>query len=255
MPKIPMPEKKNLNKEELLYVSDAALLDLADLLRSQSDLSASFSEPNMKVALASGFLGNYVSRLDFSQLIDHLVNQGFLFRYEDKFAGAFYEVANEVFVHVDEEAQKSDTLYGLMRRFGSELMSKALHTIFSTDESLSGKIETNHSSDAVPAANRFVSVNHNSVHFENTVKALDEFIEKAPTDNSFCDLVVSDDDRAVIMSEALTLKSMLVAPKLNPNTVTAIAFAFLWLAENLAGGIIGELAAAIYKGAMALVGG
>lgn len=235
------------------YVFDAALNDLVIGDRGGVlNVGHTFSEAQLFATLSHNYLKDYVTKEDIIEISERFVALGFVKRHSDEFAGDYFELtehAHNLFAEKIKDGPLANA-----RKFGARWLADAIHNILSERDQIEPQVVTDDIASEIPAADRFVSVEHNQPEYADTLKAIDDFIEKAPTDNLFCDLVVSEDDRAVIMSEAITLKNLIEAPKVNPNTVTALGFGFLWLAENLAGGLIGELAAVIYKGVMALIG-
>ena len=102
-----------------------------------------------------------------------------------------------------------------------------------------------HSQKSVPAADRFVTLNHNSADYISAVQALRDIRTKAPTDNEFCDLVADENDRALIYSEIDSAITLLASLKVRAEAFDKNSYlvrTLTWLADKLVGNAIGQLA-------------
>jgi len=104
----------------------------------------------------------------------------------------------------------------------------------------------------VPAADRFVDLNHNSAAYREAVEALKKAEEAVSEANDYDDL----DDRELRVAEISATRRLLQSTRVRVAAITMVAGPTLtWLAEKFAGGVIGQLASAAWKAIGQLLGG
>jgi hypothetical protein len=96
----------------------------------------------------------------------------------------------------------------------------------------------------IPATDRVVHLNHNSAAYEETIGAIEETEKAISIANDYDDL----QDKEQRLAELSAARRLLASTRVRVGAVTAIAGPVLgWLAENFAGGIIGQLASTAWK--------
>lgn len=108
--------------------------------------------------------------------------------------------------------------------------------------------------DRIPAADRFVAVNHNSDDYLVAKKAIQDLAEAVRGSN---DLFANPDERLLVVSEIEAVVSYLTHAKIRAAYVwsaTRLPAVIGWLAKEAGSGIIRDFATKAIKALLALVG-
>ncbi len=105
----------------------------------------------------------------------------------------------------------------------------------------------------IPAADRFVNLNHNTTDRDTAVSAFetlaDALMTQAPND-----LFATADQRLLVVSELRYTVGLLRLPEIRVGRLAACSPLLVWLADRAAGGVIGDLAMAALKALAPLIG-
>lgn len=117
------------------------------------------------------------------------------------------------------------------------LLSRARSTMIG-----GGATEPDTDINAVPAADRFVGIDHNSTEFQEAGKALEELVAEVRGSN---ELSVNAEDRACILSEVQSLRELIKLPRVRVSVIvdaTRESGILGWLAKEIGSGVIKALA-------------
>lgn len=102
-----------------------------------------------------------------------------------------------------------------------------------------------------PASDRIVSLDHNSAPYRAAYKSIGEVIGKLEGVNDYAD----QDDRQQRLAELKAGQELLKGPRVRSDAIRAVLLTgLIWLADNFAGGIIGDLAQQAIKLLLTLLG-
>ncbi|MES2916362.1 MAG: hypothetical protein V4753_14690 [Pseudomonadota bacterium] len=102
----------------------------------------------------------------------------------------------------------------------------------------------------IPAADRVVALDHNSRGYTEAIQKIADLEEALRASNA-----IDSDEKARVKAEIESGKILLAAPRTRLGAVKAVLFAsVVWIADNFAGGALGEIAGAAARAIATLLG-